>query len=481
MRDKPAVVYPASVVGSVLARADMESASPLRQSLQAAGVKLPAVLSASNSAGASRCAMMDDQSLRKGGWVKTIPGLSSRHRIDDALDLFLQRRSRVIRLAITQRRIADPGELVGNRASGLVVIGAALHGQSPAPQTVELPARRVRDAGRAQHGARAMREQHAQVAVAALGDAAQGARAARRELFWRQTEPAGEMLRILEVADLAAGGGDHRRGRQQADAGDREQDGAGRTLPGQHGQFTLQLGDARFKHADFLDQQLHGAADQRRHRRIWIGQHSAHLLDAVATAADNGDAEFAAEAAQRIDARRACSHPQGTRAMQPLQGLLLDRFDLDRRDVGAARRFDQGAGVGGVGLVAFDVGADVGGGQQPDLDAETVQPARPMVRRAARLHDDQRYVAVDEPAFELAARKAVLFDDAPGGIGHGKLEYRFGKINGNGRSSIHGGLLSLVADPHPHVDQCVYVGAKRRRESIPSLKRTGRYVAQFIV
>jgi transposase len=60
--DKPAVVYPASGVGSFVARADMESASPLRQSIQAAG-KLPEMLSASNSVGASRFAMMGDQSL----------------------------------------------------------------------------------------------------------------------------------------------------------------------------------------------------------------------------------------------------------------------------------------------------------------------------------------------------------------------------------------------------------------------------------
>jgi hypothetical protein len=46
----PAVVYPASEVGSVVARADMESASPVRQSIQAAG-KLPEELSATAGAG----------------------------------------------------------------------------------------------------------------------------------------------------------------------------------------------------------------------------------------------------------------------------------------------------------------------------------------------------------------------------------------------------------------------------------------------
>ncbi len=46
----PAVVYPASKVDSVVVRADMESASLMRQSLQAAG-KLPQGLLASVSVG----------------------------------------------------------------------------------------------------------------------------------------------------------------------------------------------------------------------------------------------------------------------------------------------------------------------------------------------------------------------------------------------------------------------------------------------
>ena len=48
--EAPAVVYPASKVDSVVVRADMDSASPVRQSLQAAG-KLPEELSASIGVG----------------------------------------------------------------------------------------------------------------------------------------------------------------------------------------------------------------------------------------------------------------------------------------------------------------------------------------------------------------------------------------------------------------------------------------------
>ena len=52
------------------ARADMESASALRQSFRAAGVKLPEELSASGAVGVTRGAMVGDQSLRKAreGW-----------------------------------------------------------------------------------------------------------------------------------------------------------------------------------------------------------------------------------------------------------------------------------------------------------------------------------------------------------------------------------------------------------------------------
>ncbi|MBX3110361.1 MAG: hypothetical protein KF743_14370, partial [Fimbriimonadaceae bacterium] len=48
--DAPAVVYPASEVDSVVVRADMESASPMRHTLQAA-VSEPEELSASVGVG----------------------------------------------------------------------------------------------------------------------------------------------------------------------------------------------------------------------------------------------------------------------------------------------------------------------------------------------------------------------------------------------------------------------------------------------
>jgi hypothetical protein len=45
--------------------------------------------------------------------------------------------------------------------------------------------------------------------------------------------------------------------------------------------------------------------------------------------------------------------------MQALQRLLLDRLHANRIDVGRTGRFEQRTGIGRVGLVAADVGANI--------------------------------------------------------------------------------------------------------------------------
>ena len=63
-----AVVYPASGVGSCMSRAAMESASPLRHTLQAAAEQVfvePEELSACRGVGGARLVMMVDQTRRK--------------------------------------------------------------------------------------------------------------------------------------------------------------------------------------------------------------------------------------------------------------------------------------------------------------------------------------------------------------------------------------------------------------------------------
>ena len=64
MGETPAVVYPASGVDAWVVRADMESASPRRHTLQAAAGE-PEELSACCGVGRARLAMMVDQPRRK--------------------------------------------------------------------------------------------------------------------------------------------------------------------------------------------------------------------------------------------------------------------------------------------------------------------------------------------------------------------------------------------------------------------------------
>lgn len=259
-----------------------------------------------------------------------------------------------------------------------------------------------------------MGEQHAQVAVTALGDVAERAAAAGGIFLGCEAEPAGEVAGILEVFDVAAGDGNHGGGSEQADTGDRQQSGAGRAVLSHVSQFAFQLNDARFEQANFFDGQFHSATYQRGNSGMRIGQNTADLFQAVTATSRNGNTEFPTETAQCVDTRGAGAHPQGAGAMQP---LLLNRLGLDGCDVGAASGFEQGTGIGGIDLVALDVGADVGGRQQLDGNAQGIELARPVVSQTTDFHDDEGNIAIDEPALELATGQAVLFNDVPGGIG----------------------------------------------------------------
>ena len=86
--------------------------------------------------------------------------------------------------------------------------------------------------GGAQHRARAVGEEHPQVAIPAFGDAPEMARTAGRIFLGSEAEPGGEVARITEVTHLAAGGCHHGGCGEQADAGNRQQRRARRRLAG---------------------------------------------------------------------------------------------------------------------------------------------------------------------------------------------------------------------------------------------------------
>jgi len=93
-RGEPAVVYPASGVGARRPVPKWNLRTPLRQSLQAASVRLPAGLSASSEVGTTRVAMMGDQSVSKAvGGVKARQGVFQAGSANAVRVTFLFRRA----------------------------------------------------------------------------------------------------------------------------------------------------------------------------------------------------------------------------------------------------------------------------------------------------------------------------------------------------------------------------------------------------
>ena len=98
-----------------------------------------------------------------------------------------------VRLVIAQTGVGDAGHLVGQGASGLVVVGALLQRDGAGAQAVELGASALRHGGCPQHAARAVDEQHAQIGIALFADCAESTSISGRVLLGRETEPTGEV------------------------------------------------------------------------------------------------------------------------------------------------------------------------------------------------------------------------------------------------------------------------------------------------
>lgn len=108
------------------------------------------------------------------GWV-TRSAQTRSSRQGEALPalFFRQPNCLVKRSVVAQRGAANTRELVGQGPGGLVVVASAWHIQRLVADAADLLARALCHLGCQQHAARAVREQHSQVAVALLGDAVQ--------------------------------------------------------------------------------------------------------------------------------------------------------------------------------------------------------------------------------------------------------------------------------------------------------------------
>ncbi len=111
------------------------------------------------------------------------------------------------------------------------------------------------------------------------------------------------------------------------------------------------------------------------------------LLDPFAPLRSH-NAELCHVRPQSIDQLGPLPHQKVTRAMQHQLPLLLDRFDLHKTHGRPPHRLADRLGIGGIVLVALDVGLHVLRRHQPHLMAKLREFTRPIVRRGAGLHAD---------------------------------------------------------------------------------------------
>src|SRR3979490_1908078 len=133
-----------------------------------------------------RRAQARSRSARQGrpqGLALTVPSTAPRScRLGRTID----RPRRFESSSLGKYRPGDAGELVGERNRQNVVVQSLLGGLDPRLEPVTFPALRLdeNDPG-------CLHEQHAQIAISALGDLAQDRAVARRDLLWHQPEPGG--------------------------------------------------------------------------------------------------------------------------------------------------------------------------------------------------------------------------------------------------------------------------------------------------
>ena len=147
-------------------------------------------------------------------------------------------------------------------------------------------------------------------------------------------------------------------------------------------------------------------------------------------------AEFGQMRPQGIDQLGALAHQQIACSMLHQPALLLGRFDHYKPHGWAPDRLADRLGVGGIVLVALDVGLHILRRHQPNLVAKLRQLTRPIVGRGTGLHADKARRQGFEELYHLAAAELLSDDDLLGRIDAVNLEYVLGDIQTD-RGNLH--------------------------------------------
>ena len=122
--------------------------------------------------------------------------------------------------------------------------------------------------------------------------------------------------------------------------------------------------------------------------------------------------------------------------MQHQSALLFGRFDLHKSHGRASHSLADRLGVGGIILVALDVGLHVLRRHHTNLVVEFREFTRPVMGRSAGLEADKARRQRFEECQHLAAPKLLPDDDLLGRINTVNLEHVLGEIQTN-RGDLH--------------------------------------------
>jgi len=300
---------------------------------------------------------------------------------------------------------SDSGDAIGEGDGGDVVAAGSLGPDGPGLESV-----RLRDAvSGKESGTGAVDEEHASVGIAALGDATHATAQAGGGLFGGEAEVVGQTSSRPESADIADRG-EESGGREDSEAWDGEEVLDGGDTVAEALELVPEAGGLGVEFSDLLE----GLAERFPEEcgdqvmvegAVCVGQEGARALG-------YGDAELSEEPADGIDASGSGGEVSGAKAMQGSDGLLIQRFHRYGCDPLVACGFQDGSGIGPVGLVSYSVASDVRSGEQGNLMAESLDLAPPVVSRAAGLHEHMARGPVKEEAPEPGAWESVLFSDA---------------------------------------------------------------------
>jgi hypothetical protein len=335
----------------------------------------------------------------------------------------------------------NPGKFIGQGDGGNIMAPLFFDSKHPSPK----PVWGWVCFGTRENGAGAMDKKHAQISIPPFGNRAEAAMISAGVFPGGETEEAGEVAGCWEsvnVADKSNQGS----GGQKADAGDGTQLLEDGVMISQRLELPFNGTDTSFELSDFISHISESRPQQPGDRTIKIIDEILQGRYDSASAGGDGDAEFPEDSPGGVNPSGPVGEVFGPETMKGCKGMLIWGFDGHGLDVFVTKGFENALGVGPVGFVTDDVGADGVGWEKDSGMTELLELASPEMSGAAGLENDRCRLSFREETLKARSGEPVVFVHTAGGIGDGDFKDGFSEINCDSGVRIHVGLLLHESD-----------------------------------